>query len=59
MVAAFLFLTTVISAAGWLLCWIAANAVVWYMADKGYAPPSDEEAKAYCARVLKKMLHIH
>lgn len=53
------FLTTVISVVGWLTYWTATSALIWYMIDKGYTPPSGEETKAYCSRVLKKMLHIH
>lgn len=43
---------------GWLSCWCSSAALVRFMIDKGYTPPSDEEAKAYSAYVLKKFLHI-
>lgn len=53
------FSTTVISAVGWLSCWVATSALIQYMADKGFTLPSGEETKMYCSRVLKKMFHIH
>lgn len=52
------FLTTVVSAVGWLSYWVATSALIQYMTDKGFTLPSGEETKAYCYRTLKKMLHI-
>lgn len=49
---------TAICAAGWLLYWVGAAALVKYMAEKGYKPPSDEEMRACTMYVWKKLLHI-
>lgn len=51
-------LITVISMLGWINCWVGAAALVKYMADRSYTPPSDEEIKAYCSYVWKKLIHI-
>lgn len=51
-------LTSVISTLGWLNCQVGVAALVKYMADKSYTPPSDVEIKACCYYVWKKLLHI-
>lgn len=52
------FFTTIVSSVGWLCYWVASAALTKYIKDKGYAPPSDEEMKACCSYVLKKLLHV-
>lgn len=52
------FISAGVCAVGWLSCWVGTAALIKYMADKGCAPPSSEEMKAYCAYALKKLLHI-
>ena len=42
----------------WLSCWVGNAALVKYMLDKGYTPPSDEEMKACCMYAWEKVLHI-
>lgn len=59
MVIAILAITTIISTLGFLVYWAGSAALVKYMVEKGYTPPSDEEMKACCAYVWKKLLHIH
>ena len=51
-------ITTIISALGWFNYWIGSAALAKYILDKGYTPPSDEEMKACCTYVLKKLFHI-
>lgn len=43
--------TTVICAIGWVTAWIGAKAVVYYMAKKGYTPPSEDEIQE-CTRAV-------
>lgn len=59
MITRLLFMTTVVSACGWLVSWVASAALAKYIKDKGYTPPSDEEMKACCTYVWKKLLKIH
>ncbi len=58
MIMVFFFSTTVVSAVGWLACYTGLKAMVMYMKDKGYTPPSEDETKAYCGRALKEMFHV-
>lgn len=58
MLTLFFFATTVVSAVGWMCYWVGAAALAKYMSDKGYMPPSDEEMKAYCTYVWKKLFHV-
>lgn len=58
MVTAFFIGTTIISSVGCLAYWVGSAALAKYIIDKGYKPPSDEEMKAYCVYVIKKILHI-
>jgi hypothetical protein len=51
-----LFITTVICAVGWLNRWVSCAALVKYILDKGYTPPSDEETKACAEYVWNKLL---
>lgn len=58
MLAVLLFIATVICAINWLRYWVSALALTKYMLDKGCLPPSDEEIRACCEYVWKKLLHI-
>ena len=58
MITGFFILTTIIAFIGWLFYWTGSAALAKYMKDKGYAPPSDEEMKACCIYIWKKVLHI-
>lgn len=58
MLTVILLIVAVIALIGWLSCWCSSAALVKFMIDKGYTPPSDEEAKAYSTYALKKFLHI-
>ena len=51
-------LATVVFAVKWIICWVSEEALVRYMRDKGYAPPSDKELRTYCYRALKKLFGI-
>ena len=51
-------ITTIISALGWLNYWVGSAALAKYILDKGYTPPSDDEMKACCTYVWKKLFHI-
>lgn len=51
-------ITTGIFALGWLNSWVARAALVKYMLDKNYTPPTDEETKACAMWAWKKVLHI-
>lgn len=42
---------------GWIKWKISTRSLVYYIAKKGYTPPSDSEAKACTAYVVRKMLH--
>lgn len=35
-----------------------ARILVWYMRDKGTPQPTKEEIHKYCARAMKKILHL-
>lgn len=59
MITAILAITTLISTLGCVAYWVGSAALAKYMMDKGYTPPSDEEMKACCAYVWRKLLHIH
>ena len=50
--------TTIICGIGWLVYWAGTNAIVKYMLDKGYKPPSDEEMKECSLYVWRKLFHI-
>ena len=50
--------TTVVCAIGYLKYCVATRALVKYMQDKNYTPPSDAETTACTAWVVKKMLRI-
>lgn len=52
------FLTTVTESILCLFYWVGSAALAKYIKDKGYTPPSDEEMKACCAYVWKKIFHI-
>ncbi|MCI9142792.1 MAG: hypothetical protein HFH87_09240 [Lachnospiraceae bacterium] len=54
----FFFITTFVSAGGWLIHWVGTAALAKYMSDKGYMPPSNEEMKACCTYVWKRIFHI-
>lgn len=58
MISIALLVSTVVSSIGWLSNQVASMALVKYMKDKGYTPPSDEEVKAYASYSVKKLLHI-
>lgn len=58
MVTAFFIGTTISSLVGCLFYRIGIAVLVKYIIDKGYKPPSDEEMKACCVCVIKKILHI-
>lgn len=58
MLTVILFITTIICAFGWLICRVTTMALIKYLSDKGYTPPSDEETKACCKYALRKLLHI-
>lgn len=58
MITVFFITTTIIASIGWLTYWAGSAALAKYMADKGYTPPSDEEMKACCTYVWKKIFHI-
>lgn len=45
-----------ICALGWLNSWVARAALAKYILDKGYTPPSDEEARACATYVWSKLL---
>ncbi len=42
----------------WLLCRVGTMALVKYLMDKGYDPPSDEELHTCTLYAWKKLLHI-
>lgn len=42
----------------WLICRVGAMALVKYLMDKGYDPPSNEELHSCTMYVWKKLLHI-
>lgn len=48
-------ITTVVCAGGWFITRIAANALVLYIKEKGYMPPSKDETKACVKKVVTKM----
>ena len=48
--------TTIICALGWVVCWTSTAALVKYMHDKGYTPPSSEETKECCTQVWEWLL---
>ena len=50
--------STVVCAIGYLKYCVATRALVKYMQDKNYTPPSDAETTACTAGVVKKMLRI-
>lgn len=58
MIDVLLLIVVAIVAVKWFACWIGAKALVKYMADKNYTPPSEDEIKVYCAAVVKKIFHI-
>ena len=58
MLTLFFVITTFICAVGWLAYWVGSAALAKYILDKGLMPPSDEEMKACCTYVWKKLLHI-
>lgn len=58
MLIALFIVTTIVCGIGWLVYWVGAAALAKYMLDKGYTPPSDEEMKACCMYVWRKLLHI-
>lgn len=58
MITVFFILTTIISSIGWLCYWVGSAALVKYMMDKGYTPPSDEEMRACSTYVWKKIFKI-
>lgn len=53
-----LVICTLICAAGWAVNRIAAMALIRYMKEKKYTPPSTEETKACTRWAVKKLLHI-
>lgn len=55
MLTAFFVVTTAVCAIGWLVTRIAANALVLYIKEKGYMPPSEDETKACVKRVVTEM----
>lgn len=48
--------TTGICAFGWLNSWVARAAIIKFLLDKKYTPPTDDEAKACAEYVWKKLL---
>lgn len=58
MLTIFFIVTTIISSIGWICYLIGSAALAKYMIDKGDKPPSQEEMKACCDYVIKKVLHI-
>ena len=48
----------IVCAFGWLNRWVACAALTKYMLDKGYTPPSDEEAKACAIWAWKKLFKV-
>lgn len=42
----------------WLICRVGTMALVKYLMDKGYDPPSNEELHSCTMYVWKKLLHI-
>lgn len=58
MLTAFFVVTTAVCAIGWLVTRIAANALVLYIKEKGYMPPSEDETKACVKRVVTEMFKI-
>lgn len=50
--------TTAICAIGWLVNLVAARSILYYMAQKGYKPPTEVETKACTLAVVKKMFKI-
>lgn len=48
----FFMLTTCICGFGWLVTQIGAAALVKYMYEKNYTPPTNEELKACCKDVV-------
>lgn len=54
----FLVVTTAICAFGWATNHAAAIALVKYMHDKKYTPPTEKETKTYVAYAWKELLHI-
>lgn len=55
MLAIIFIITTFICAVGWLVQKVSCLALAKYMLDKGYTPPSDEEAET-CARYVWNQL---
>ena len=51
-------ISTTICALGWLVCKVGTMALVKYLMDKGYDPPSDEELHTCTLYAWKKLLHI-
>lgn len=41
----------------YLATWLGCKAIVKYMKDKGYAPPTKVEVDACCAAVVQELLH--
>lgn len=48
-------ITTVICASGWLVKHIAALAIVYYIKNKGYKLPNDEEIRECTREVVKHL----
>ena len=47
---------TVFCACKWFINYLAASVLVYYMKQKGYIPPNDEEVKEYTREFVKKEL---
>lgn len=47
--------TTVICGIGWLNRYIACTAIIYYITEKGYRPPNEEEIET-CTRFVIKHL---
>ncbi len=58
MLVIFLAGTTIVCGIGWIAYWAGSAALVKYMMDKGYKPPSDDEMKECSLYVWKKILHV-
>lgn len=55
---AILGITTAICGIGWLSNNIASKALVLYIAEKGYIPPTKEETEAYTRKVASKIFKL-
>ena len=53
-----LLFTTCISVTGWVTCYISLKALLFFMREKGYTPPTKTEIKKWCKYAAKHTLGL-